>query len=142
MLGADLDRIEDAVPRAGVLGYARSAFEAIAKGIPTVRFARDPREYRLVVLGTPVWTGSMASPLRAYLLMNRSRFADVACFCTQAARGAANTLREMQLLAGAEKAPAFATTQAEVESRSYEQALAKFAASLKTSASSSVSAAA
>lgn len=142
MLGADLDRIEDAVPRLGAFGYARSVFEALAKGVPTVRFARDPREYRLVILGTPVWAGTMASPLRSYLLMNRGRFAEVACFCTQGGRGAPETLRELQMLSGAESAPAYATTQTEVENRSYEQGLAKFAASLKTYASARVNAAA
>lgn len=65
-LGADLDPIEDVRPRR-FLGVLRGVLEALASGVPAIRYGKDPAQYELVVVGGPVWGRSVAPPLRAYL---------------------------------------------------------------------------
>ena len=67
-LGADLDEIRIVQPMHGPLGYALCAIEAIAGLAPALRPAhRDAAAYDLVVVGTPVWFWSLASPVRSWL---------------------------------------------------------------------------
>jgi menaquinone-dependent protoporphyrinogen IX oxidase len=42
----------------------------------------DPRDYELVVVGTPVYANTLPAPVRAYLSTYRERFKAVAFFCT------------------------------------------------------------
>ncbi len=130
-LGADLERIEESAQRSGVGGYMRSAVEALAKGLPAIRTQKDPREYDLVVIGTPVWVGTMSSPVRSYLFSHQRRLRNTAFFAVMGGRGADDTLREMALACGATDAPMYALTQAEVEQNRYQKGCAAFIRQVK-----------
>lgn len=114
-MGADLDPIEEHAPREGVGGYLRSLLEAVAKGLPAIRTRHDPRDYDLVVVGTPVWAGTMSSPVRSYLYAHRRHLENVAFFAVMGGRGADSTVSEMRLATSAPHAPTCTFTQAEVE---------------------------
>lgn len=87
-LGADLAEIRSRRRRTGVVGYLRSAVEAMLEaGAQIDPVAADPARYDLVVLGSPVWYASLSSPLRTFVWQHRDAFKDVAFFCTQGARG-------------------------------------------------------
>lgn len=114
-LDADLDAIEEPRSRAGIGGYVRSAFEAVAKGLPTIQTRRDPRDYDLVVLGTPVWGGTMASPVRSYIHEHNESLAKTAFFVVMGGRGGDDTVREMQMACGVGARPSCVFRQEEVE---------------------------
>lgn len=114
-LGADLERIEEASQRAGKSGFVVSAFETLAKGLPSIGVRHDPRAYELVVIGTPVWLGSMCSPVRSYVFMHRGRLPRLAFFATMRGRGADSALAELKLVCQAEDAPTCAISMRDVE---------------------------
>lgn len=114
-LGADLDAIEERSSRAGIGGYFRSALEALAKGLPAIRTERDPGDYELVVVGTPVWAGTMSSPVRSYLYAHRMDFRNAAFFAVMAGRGGEDTVSEMRLASGVSHAPTLVLTRRDVE---------------------------
>lgn len=98
--GADLERIHDHRNRAGFWGYIRSAHEALKAKPGKIRQAKqDPAKYDLVVLGSPVWTGHMSSPMRRYLLDHSGRLSRIAVFVTEGGRGGPRVLSEMATLA-------------------------------------------
>lgn len=99
--GADLEQIRDAKPRRGLWGWIRSAREAI-RAIPgEIRSpSRDPTDYDLVVLGSPVWAGHVSSPMRAYLGERSSALTRIALFVTEGGSGGPKALAEMSALAG------------------------------------------
>lgn len=130
-LNADVDEIEDATPRRGALGYLQSGLEAIARGAPSIRTHRDPGKYALVVLGTPVWAHTMASPLRSYLLMHHRSLEQVAFFCTQRRNGAQYALDEMEASCGARGAPRLALSENEVMANDYEAQVNEFVRALE-----------
>ena len=69
-LDAEVAVIEDGQDRSGLRGYIRSGMEAMGRATRPIRPLNTERpleEYRLVLLGTPVWAGRCSSPVRALL---------------------------------------------------------------------------
>ena len=94
--GADCEPIKERSARTGFLGYWRSAREALRKSAIEIEPASaNPRDYALVVLGTPVWAGNMSSPMRAYIARHKLDFGRIALFCTQGGSGGEKVLRTM-----------------------------------------------
>jgi flavodoxin len=102
-LDAETEMIRDTRSRAGLWGWLRSGYEAWRKLKPAIRpLEKDPADYELVLLGTPVWGGTMASPMRTYLTENREGLSRVGFFCTQGGENEAGTFRDMADLCGVE----------------------------------------
>jgi multimeric flavodoxin WrbA len=53
-----------------------------------------------VVIGTPVWAGSVSAPTRAWLATNLAHLHRVAFFCTLRGRGSESAFAQMGSLAG------------------------------------------
>ncbi|RZF25658.1 flavodoxin [Paraburkholderia sp. UYCP14C] len=102
MLGADVEEIVDRGARGGPFGYVRSLVEAMhARPSQIAPPKHDASDYDLVVIGSPVWSGTVSSPVRAYLYANFERLNRVAFFCCFARRGGESALKEMNALCGA-----------------------------------------
>lgn len=98
-LDADLEEIRIVQPLGGIAGYAMCAIEAIAGLTPALRpMHRDPAAYELVVIGTPVWFWSVASPVRSWLEAHPLK-RRVAFFCTMGGSGAQRVFAAMRELA-------------------------------------------
>ncbi len=130
-LEADLDVIGEPTARAGVLGYLRSAIEAVARGVPTITTRKNPRDYDLVVVGTPVWVGTMSSPVRSYLLAHAGEFRNAAFFAVMGGRGGDETVREMHLASRVFSALSYTFTRHEVVNEHYLGRCAQFIRGLK-----------
>lgn len=95
-LGGDLEEIRDARLRAGTLGYLRALVEgARRRAAPIHPPTHRLEDYDIVILGSPVWSGAMASPMRAFLGDQKARLPRVAVFCTLGGSGGEATLNEM-----------------------------------------------
>ena len=91
--GADIEGIQDVRDRSGIWGYLRSAREALGERLIDIRPPiRNPSDYNIVILGTPVWASNICSPMRAYVTTHREEFRQVAFFCTQGGSGAKKVL--------------------------------------------------
>jgi flavodoxin len=99
-LGADIERITDREDRSGLGGYMRSGRQALKDVLVEIDEPRkDPENYDLVVVGTPVWAYKMCSPIRTYLTRYASSIKEAAFFCT-ADRKEERTLEDLARLAG------------------------------------------
>jgi flavodoxin len=115
-LDADLEAIEIVQPLDGPLGYVMCAIEAIAGLAPALRPARKKSAaYDLVVVGTPVWFWSLASPVRSWLETHPLRGRRFAFFSTMAGSGATCAFSTMTQLAGGEPVATLALTGHEVD---------------------------
>jgi flavodoxin len=100
VLGCDLEEIREPRVRKGIIGFLRSVREAIWKTLPPIyEPEKNIGDYELVVLGTPVWAGTMSSPMRSFLEKHGRRMKRTAFFCT-AGGSAGRTLREMEAVSG------------------------------------------
>jgi len=83
-LNCEIEEIIDKKKRSGVFGFIRSGFEAIKKKLPEIaQIAKNPENYDLLILGTPVWASNISSPLRTYIVNYKGRFKNVSFFSTQ-----------------------------------------------------------
>lgn len=101
-LSADLDLItESGKSRLGLMGWLRSGYEGTFQRPAAIDPVKhQPSAYELVVIGTPIWSTSLSSPVRAYLEQHRGQFASVAFFCTCGGRGAARVFSQMTQVVG------------------------------------------
>ncbi len=100
-LGGELEEIKDTRNRAGIINYLYAGMEAALKKAAKIEPARhDPGAYDLVIIGTPVWSHNISTPVRAYLEQNKAKFKACAFFATCASSGAVKTLGDMENLSG------------------------------------------
>jgi flavodoxin len=82
-LGCDIEEIVVTENRAGLLGYLMSGMEATFKRPAVIKGTeKDASSYDLVLVGTPIWSVTISSPVRAYLIQNKGRMKGFALFCT------------------------------------------------------------
>ncbi|MHB8875168.1 MAG: flavodoxin family protein [Myxococcaceae bacterium] len=101
-LQCDEEELTDTRSRHGALGVMRSIFDALLNR--TTRLAqtsKDPGDYDLVVIGTPVWANNVSTPIRTYLGLYKERFKKLAYFATYSGGMSPDgALKAMRALAG------------------------------------------
>ena len=111
---SDIDEVISIKDRKGVLGYLLCAKEAQFRQLPEIGYKKDPSSYDLVIIGTPVWTWTMSSPIRTYLTKNRGRFKKLAFFCTMGGSGSEAAFKHMEKICGIKPIATLALTTKEV----------------------------
>ncbi len=82
-LGADIEEIADLKKRTGLFGYLGAGRDAMRRACsPIGEPTRNPADYDLVIVGSPIWVGRMSSPVRSYLTRYRGQFKAAGFFCT------------------------------------------------------------
>ncbi len=83
ILKCDIEEVIDKKSRSGALGWLKSGRDAGSKKLTTIEETKnDPGLYDVVAIGTPVWNGTMSTPIRTYIVQHRESFKKVAFFCT------------------------------------------------------------
>ncbi len=100
-LGADIEAIRPECDFRGVLGFMLGGKQAMLRQTPALNPPENiPGDYDLVVVGTPVWANSMASPVRSWLMQHAAAIRSAAFFCVTASSGREQTLSAMAELVG------------------------------------------
>jgi flavodoxin len=112
-LSADIEQIREVNPRpvniqgkelGDFMNMGRVVLAAIAgRATPIEEAQHDPAGYGLVVVGTPVYAGSVPGPVRAYIKRYRADFKEVAFFCTGEDPNNAGVFERLERICG--KAP-------------------------------------
>lgn len=87
-MDAELLALTDGVERSGLRGWLRSGMDAMRKDCPDVlpfETERKLENYRLVIIGTPVWAGRCSSVVRSFLKQHGKELDRVAYVLTRAA---------------------------------------------------------
>ncbi len=96
-LSCDLEQIEEERNRKGMVAYLWSCYEALREKTPPIKIAgQDPVAYDLVIIGTPIWAGRMASPVRSYLDQREASLPAVAFFSTSGGTDGTKVIQDMQ----------------------------------------------
>jgi flavodoxin len=98
-LNCDSEELIDTKKRSGPLGFVSAGKGAKAKKLTKLTdIKRDPALYDLVILGTPIWAGTLSSATRTYITTNTSKFKRVAFFCTHGGGESQQLFAEMEAL--------------------------------------------
>ena len=83
ILQCDVEELVDTQKRSGIFGYMRSGRQTMKKDLTTLKpIVKDPSQYDVVVVGTPVWVYNVSVPVRTYLEQNKDKIKKLAIFCT------------------------------------------------------------
>jgi flavodoxin len=81
---ADLEEVIDEKNRKGVIGWIMAGKDAGEKSLTKIREPKkDPGEYELVIIGSPIWNDTVSTPIRTYITMNKDKLDKYALFFTQ-----------------------------------------------------------
>ena len=79
----DIELIEEPVSRKGIIGWLKSGSGNSKREVAEIKESLyNPAEYDLVILASPIWAGTVSSPMRSYIMKNRSKLERTAVFLT------------------------------------------------------------
>jgi len=125
-LNADIEEIKDTKNRSGAIGWIRSCLDAVRKVPAKIKpIEKDPSIYDTVIIGTPVWASTMASPVLTYITENKTKFKDIAFFCTCGSGGYEETFVNMEEIIAKKPLETLFLTKEDINS--YDRKLESFA---------------
>lgn len=129
---ADTEEIISKKKRDGLSGYLKSGSEAAQKKLTEIEETKkDPSEYDTVVIGTLVWVGNMASPIRTYLNNNLGKFKHVAFFSTQGSIKDQKVFNELREVLGKNPVSTLKLSTKEVAKEEFKDKINKFLEEIK-----------
>ena len=103
-LNAELVQLTDGVERGGLRGWFRCGLDAVKRDCPAARPIETERRlenYRLVIIGTPVWAGRCSSVVRSFLKQHGKELNRVAYVLTRGSEHKCEDIyRQMDQYAG------------------------------------------
>jgi len=131
-LSCDSEELLDTKKRSGPRGFVTAGRDAKAKKLTTLAdIKHDPALYDLVILGTPIWGGTLSSAMRTYITNNTSKFKRVAFFCTQGGTESQQLFDEMEALCEKHPVNILALQEKEVKTGACQEKVRQFADGLQ-----------
>ena len=108
-------------------GFLRPAFQALFNIPAAIKpIKNDPALFDLVVIGSPIWLGNMASPVRTYVAEHEGDIQKFAFFCTRGRGAWEKALRDMRELTGRWPIATVALAGSEISEGGYKEKLEKY----------------
>jgi len=102
-ISAEIEEIKDTISRAGALGYMMAGRDATLRRLTKLETPKlNPSDFDLVIIGTPIWSWNMSTPVRTYLEEYKNQFKQAAFFCTMGGSGDERAFKEMGEIIGKE----------------------------------------
>jgi len=132
-LKADKEEIIDLKNRKGAVGYIIGGKDAMTKKLTKINeLKKNPENYDLLIIGTPVWAFTMAPAIRTFLIKIKDYNKKIALFFTAGSSGMKKTLTQMkELLPKSKLTATLALTTSEVVNKGYDKKLDIFIKNLK-----------
>ena len=126
-LKCDIEEIIDKDKRSGMIGYLKSGYHAARSHISPIEDSKyDLSKYDLLILGTPVWAGKMAVPVRAYLEKNKDKIPKLACFCTSGGSDIDKVIEDIDNYLNITPIASFIVKSADIKDGTYKTTIEKF----------------
>lgn len=127
-LKCDIEEIYDTSNRKGILGFLKSGRDAMKERATVIKELKyNPRNYDIIIIGTPVWASNMTPAVRTYIIQNMENIKCAAFFCTFGGSGDKKTLNKMKELYGKGPVNSISINQDEVKNGTYIEKAKEFA---------------
>lgn len=129
---AEVEEIEDTINRNGIKGYLISGRDAMQKNITILKPSfKNPAEFDLVIIGTPIWAWRISAPVRAYITEKKNSFKKIAIFCTMGGSGDVKVFSEIAGIIGLKPVATLALLTKDVARDKFIEKLEKFVAKIQ-----------
>jgi len=126
-LQCDTEEIIDTVNRSGPGGFLTSGKQATKRELTKIEPAKkDPSQYDIVIIGTPVWALTMSTPVRTYIVENKNKLKRVAFFCTLGGFGVESVFHDLEDLSGKTADGTLAINTPGIKEGSYRDSVKQF----------------
>ena len=123
----DSERIVDMTSRTGGIGYLKGGRDVIFKRTTRIEPAKhNPADYDLIIMGTPVWVGTMAPAIKVYLSQFQQHMKEVAFFTTQGGTKRQRVFDDLKVAVKKEPVAELMLTTLEVRNKEFRQKLSEF----------------
>ena len=131
-LGADVEEIVDIKDRTGVMGYLFAGRDAMRGWLTVIKPAqKKPKDYALVVVGTPIWAWTAAPAARTYLSQHKGDLKKVAFFCTQGGSGSERAFKALEDACGRKPVAVLVLKTGEVANGLFGKQVKEFASAVR-----------
>ena len=97
ILHAEIEEIVPLKEKKGIIDWIISGRQGMSGEVVDIKPAnKNPQDYDLVVVGTPIWAGYLSSPTRKYLREKRGKFRKVAFFSTASDDNGERAFKQME----------------------------------------------
>lgn len=130
-IGAEGEEIIDLKKRVGWWSFPVAGFDAILKRKTGIKPPeKNPADYELVIVGTPIWAGQMTPAVRTFLTANRSKIKRVAFLATDGGADHAAVWADMSAVVGKKPVAVISIPGREVAAGEYMDKLKDFVSRL------------
>jgi hypothetical protein len=85
------------VSRKGIVGWLKTGSGNAKREVAEIGETQfDPADYDLVILASPIWAGTVSSPMRGYITENREKLDRTAVFLTNDSGAVDNAFAEVR----------------------------------------------
>jgi len=132
ILKCDKEEIFDTKSREGITGFLSAGSDANLRRLTAIKeIKNNPSLYDLVIIGTPVWSSNVSTPIRTYLSLYQEDFKKVAFFCTQLGSDSKKVFDDMKNLSQKTPLALLELTSREVARDQYIQKVKEFIENFK-----------
>jgi flavodoxin len=125
-LQCDIDEIIDHTDRSGIKGWIMGGHDAVKKLLTKISFIKNPADYDLVIIGTPIWAWNATPAVRTYLTDNKNKIKKVAFFTTSTSDSPDKTVTYLEELLAKKCLASVGWTNAEINQGDIETKLNSF----------------
>lgn len=132
-LHGDIEEIKTPETYSGFFGYQRALIHVLFDKLPKIeRVKKNLADYDLVVIGGPIWGGSMSAPIHSFLKKYKDKFQDVAFFSTQGGTyGRENSFTKMKFITGLTPWATLAVSDKDMNNEKFKKSSTSFVARLQ-----------
>lgn len=131
-LECDVLEIHDTTNRKGFWGYLKSSLGAmLGKSTELNIVDHNPKDYELIIIGTPIWAQNVSVPVRTYIMQMGGKFNQVAFFCSMGGSGYQVAFNNMEGICGKTPQATLAITEDSVKNRTYDDDVSGFVKQIK-----------
>ena len=132
ILKCEKEEIFDLKNRKGIPGFLSAGTDANLRRLTAIKeIKNNPSLYDLVIIGTPVWSSNISTPIRTYLSLYKDNFKEVAFFCTRLGSNVEKVFADMEGICQKTPIALLALTSREVARDQYMQKVKEFTKKVK-----------
>jgi len=133
-LKCEIEEIKDTKKRTGLWGWLMTGRDGAKKLLTKIKdIEKDLGSYDIVIIGGPIWSWNLSSPVRTFLSQYAEQIKSAAFFCTEGGSGDKRAFRSMEELLGKSPIAKLIVKETEIKRDTYHEKVGSFVDQIRSS---------